>query len=68
MDDTVLVVWTIIVVCSVNDGIFAQNEHVRRDYALHECRSSSLQFLCSNCYPLDLSVNKTGDEFGLGNS
>ena len=38
MDDTVIWViisGTIIVVRSVNDGIFIQNKHTRRDYALY---------------------------------
>ena len=38
MDD--VGIWAIIVTCSVNDGIFVQNEHARRDHALYECRSS----------------------------
>ena len=28
-------IWAIIVACSVNDGIFVQNEYVRRDYVLY---------------------------------
>ena len=36
--------WAIIVACSVNDGIFVKNEHVRRNHVLLR-----VSFLCLQC-------------------
>ena len=37
--------WAIIVACSVNDGMFVKNEHVRQDYALYQVPFYFLLFL-----------------------